>query len=72
MFANNWETHVWFASNNPETLCASTYGYLERATLKVAGPHGMKLTKRRSRTRCNALWTCVGSTSPWMMFSRDK
>jgi hypothetical protein len=28
----------------------------------------MKLASLRSRMRCKLLCTCVGSTSPWMMF----
>ena len=33
----------------------------------LAGPHGMKDARRRSRIRSRDLCTSVGSASPWMM-----
>ena len=64
---------VWFASIIPDTLCGvSMYGLrFERATYMLAGPQGMKLASFLSLIRCKDLCTCVGSTSPWMMFKID-
>ena len=59
---------VWFASIRPLTRWAmGMYGLrLVSATWMLAGPHGMKVARRRSRMRSRLLCTSVGSTSPWM------
>mmetsp|Transcript_9266 Transcript_9266/g.32186 ORF Transcript_9266/g.32186 Transcript_9266/m.32186 type:complete len:217 (+) Transcript_9266:251-901(+) len=68
-----WRMLVWLASMRPLTRCAvCTYGDLRlNATWMLAGPQSMKLASLRSRMRCRLLCTCVGSTSPWMMFRMD-
>ena len=40
-------------------------------TWRFTGDQSMKFTNFRSLIRCNALWTCVGSTSPWTIFRTD-
>ena len=40
-------------------------------TCKLTGDQSIKLTILRSLMRCSALWTCVGSTVPSMMFNID-
>lgn len=37
-------------------------------TWMLAGPHSMKLASFRSLILCKLLCTCVGSTSPWIIF----
>jgi len=62
------EILVWLANIRPETRCAvGIYGdFLDKATWMLAGLQSMKLASFLSLILCRDLWTCPGSTSPYI------